>query len=223
MAENKKSFIGYCDWIEIFEELGDTEAGKLVKHLLRYVNDLNPQTEDREVKLCFIQIKQSLKRDLKKYNSYIDKQKSNGLKGGRPKKEETQITQITQPFILKPKKTDSVSVSDSDSVSDSVSESVSEINTNTIPTFEDFKKHALARKTNLDLKDLELKYFSWIDNDWSITRNGKVEKIKNWKSTLTNTVKWINESYKIADEPIEENLQERAARLTREEKAKWRL
>tara|TARA_R110000772_G_scaffold129693_4_gene237910 strand:- start:2654 stop:3337 length:684 start_codon:yes stop_codon:yes gene_type:complete len=113
MAENKKSFVAYCDWIEIFEELEDIEAGKLAKHLFRYVNDLEPEAQSREVKLCFISIKQSLKRDLKKYEGYIDKQKINGAKGGRPKK-----TQKTQPFISKPKKADSVSVSVS--VNDSV-------------------------------------------------------------------------------------------------------
>lgn len=110
MAEGKKSFVAYCDWIEIFEELDDNEAGKLIKHLLRYVNDQDPEPENQIIKLCFIPLKQSLKRDLKKYESYLEKQKANGKKGGRPK---AKITQITQPFISKPKKADSVSVSDS--------------------------------------------------------------------------------------------------------------
>tara|TARA_R110000803_G_scaffold82128_1_gene148185 strand:+ start:26 stop:679 length:654 start_codon:yes stop_codon:yes gene_type:complete len=117
MAEGKKSFVAYCDWIEIFEELEDNEAGKLAKHLFRYVNDLDPESDSREVKLCFIAIKQSLKRDLKKYDKYIDKQKVNGAKGGRPKK-----TQITQPFIKKPKKADSVS--DSVSVNEIIDKSI---------------------------------------------------------------------------------------------------
>jgi hypothetical protein len=42
MAENKKAFVAYCDWLESFEELTDEEAGKLAKHLFRYVNDLKP-------------------------------------------------------------------------------------------------------------------------------------------------------------------------------------
>jgi len=117
MAENKKSFVAYCDWQETFEELSNEEAGKLVKHLFNYVNDKNPEASDKLTKMCFIPIKQSLKRDLKKYESYVNKQKANGSKGGRPK------TQKTQAFILKPKKADSVS----DSVSDSDSVNVSEI------------------------------------------------------------------------------------------------
>jgi hypothetical protein len=109
MAENKKSFVAYCDWEETFEELSDEEAGKLVKHLFKYVNDKNPETSDKLTKMCFIPIKQSLKRDLKKYEKYVEKQSVNGKKGGRPKN--PTLSQITQPFIGKPKKADSVSVS----------------------------------------------------------------------------------------------------------------
>ena len=108
MAENKKSFVAYCDWQETFEELSNEEAGKLVKHLFNYVNDKNPETSDKLTKMCFIPIKQSLKRDLKKYEKYVEKQSVNGKKGGRPKN--PTLSQITQPFIEKPKKADSVSV-----------------------------------------------------------------------------------------------------------------
>jgi hypothetical protein len=114
MAENKKSFVAYCDWQETFEELSDEEAGKLVKHLFNYVNDKNPQTSDKLTKMCFIPIKQSLKRDLKKYEKYVHKQSVNGKKGGRPKN--PTLSQKTQPFIEKPKKADSVSVSVSDTI-----------------------------------------------------------------------------------------------------------
>ena len=111
MAENKKSFVAYCDWEETFEELSDEEAGKLIKHLFKYVNDKNPETSDKLTKMCFIPIKQSLKRDLKKYEKYIEKQSVNGKKGGRPKN--PTLLEITQPLIKEPKKADSVSVSDS--------------------------------------------------------------------------------------------------------------
>ena len=109
MAKDKKSIIVYADWQEQFDSLTDEEAGKLIKHFFSYVNDENP-TSDRLTELMFIPLKKALKRDLRKYESYIDKQKSNGKKGGRPK------TQKTQPFLEKPKKADSVN--DNDNVSD---------------------------------------------------------------------------------------------------------
>ena len=108
MAKDKKSFVAYCDWLESFEELTDEEAGRLAKHLFRYVNDLNPEAPDKITKMCFIPIKQSLKRDLVKYEERADRARENGAKGGRPK------TQKTQSVISEPKKPDSVSVSVND-------------------------------------------------------------------------------------------------------------
>jgi hypothetical protein len=105
MAKDKKSFVAYCDWLESFEELTDEEAGRLAKHLFRYVNDLNPEPPDKITKMCFIPIKQSLKRDLVKYEERADRARENGAKGGRPK------TQKTQSVISEPKKPDSVNVS----------------------------------------------------------------------------------------------------------------
>jgi len=121
MAKDKNSFIAYSDWGDIFDELEDVEAGKLVKHLFDYVRDKNPIAEDKLTKMMFIQIQQALKRDLVKYDKYIDKQSVNGKKGGRPKKNPT-LSKKTQPLINKPKKADSVSVSVS------VSDSVNDIN-----------------------------------------------------------------------------------------------
>ena len=114
MAKDKKSFIAYCDWGDIFNTLPDDKAGQLAKHLFSYVNDENPVTDDLVVNVSFASIKSSLKRDLKKYESYVKKQSDNGKKGGRPKKPTD--SEKTQPFFEKPKKADSVS----DSVSDSV-------------------------------------------------------------------------------------------------------
>ena len=112
MAKDKKSFVLYCDQQGVFNKLPDQIAGKLIKHIFSFVNDENPICDDLLIEIAFEPIKQSLKRDLKKYEHYIDKQAINGAKGGRPRKEEE--TQKTQPFFLKPKKPDSVS----DSVSD---------------------------------------------------------------------------------------------------------
>jgi len=90
----------------IFDKLSDEQAGKLIKHIYSYCADEDPEAEFI-IDIAFEGIKQSLKRDLKKYNVYIDKQRENGKKGGRPKK-----TQKTQAFLEKPKKADSVSVSE---------------------------------------------------------------------------------------------------------------
>lgn len=87
MAENKKSFIAYADWIDVFDQLEDDEAGRLVKHLFRYVNDLSPDPEDRLTKMCFISIKAALKRDLAKYEK-IRKKRSDAGKASANKRQQ---------------------------------------------------------------------------------------------------------------------------------------
>ena len=81
MAEGKNSILIYTDWIDTFESLTDEEAGRLVKHLFRYVNDKNPIPPDRLTEISFIPIKNSLKRDLKKWELELEKKSDGGRLG----------------------------------------------------------------------------------------------------------------------------------------------
>ena len=81
MAKDKKTVVVYTDWIEKFEELTDEEAGRLIKHFFRYVNDLEPEAPDRTTKLMFIDIKNTLKRDLYKYAGKVEKRSEAGILG----------------------------------------------------------------------------------------------------------------------------------------------
>ena len=80
MAEDKKSFLLYTDLIHTVNKMPNDKAGELFKHILSYVNDLNPDTEDLIIQLTFEPIKQQLKRDLLKYKeSIIDKSNAGKL------------------------------------------------------------------------------------------------------------------------------------------------
>lgn len=81
MAKDKKTVVIYSDWIATFDKLTDEEAGKLIKHLLRYVNDQNPQA-DRMTELLFSQMQQQLKRDLKKWEQIKEARSKAGKYGG---------------------------------------------------------------------------------------------------------------------------------------------
>lgn len=118
MAENKKSFILYCDLIHTVNKLPNEKAGELFKHILSYVNDENPHTEDLIIQIAFEPVKLQLKRDLVKWENYIEKQRQNGKNGGRPPKPKE--TQKTQAFLEKPKKADTVTVTVTDNVNDTV-------------------------------------------------------------------------------------------------------
>lgn len=85
MAKDKKTFIGYVEWIHTFNSLEDEEAGKLIKHLLKYVNDENPEPENKIIKVVFEPIKQRLKSDLKSWEKTSQSRALTGSLGGLAK------------------------------------------------------------------------------------------------------------------------------------------
>jgi hypothetical protein len=64
----------------------------------------------------------------------------------------------------------------------------------TPPTLDEFMEHGAQRLQIMGenpeayKKSLIAKYLAWSDNDW-VTGNGR--KIKNWKSTLSNTLPYL--------------------------------
>lgn len=109
MAKDKNSFLLYCDILHTVEKLDDVQAGKLFKHLLKYVNDQNPTPENPLVEIAFEPIRQSLKRDLIKYEN-IRKRNSENAKKRWNASASDRI----------PKVPNDTKNADSDSVSDSV-------------------------------------------------------------------------------------------------------
>lgn len=175
MATNKKSVLLYCDLIHSIDPLTDEEAGKLFKHYLRYINDQNPCAEDRLTALLFEPIKQNLKRDLKKWESIIDKRKVAGAIGGKQK--------VANAKSAKQKV---ANVAVTDTVTDTVT--VKEIN---IPTVDEFLEFCMGIKEidyNLYRFSLVSKYEAWVENGW---KDGNNTKIKNWKSKIKNTIPFL--------------------------------
>lgn len=142
MATGKNSFVLYTDLIHTVEKMPDDKAGLLLKHILAYVNDLNPETDDLIVQLTFEPIKQQLKRDLKKWESELSEKSEGGQWGNlkrwhkdiylRAKKDNLSLTDAmrlvsesipsdTDTIQSLPIASIAVSVNDSVSVSDNVS------------------------------------------------------------------------------------------------------
>ena len=81
MAKDKKAFIVYSNWEQTFENLTDEEAGRLIKHLFRYVNDREPVAPDRITEIVFEPLKAVIKVDLKKYEKVIENKSHHGRLG----------------------------------------------------------------------------------------------------------------------------------------------
>lgn len=157
MAEDKKSFVLYSDYEELFDELTDEEAGQLIKHVLKYVNDKNPVTDNKIVKVSFVPIKRQLKRDLEKYEDKRKQWSEAGKKSAELRKQKALEENQRPSTTLKSVATDStVNVNDN-------------VNVNVNDTVIKQKQKVFSFRKEL----LNLNIEEYIINDWL-----KVRKLK---------------------------------------------
>ena len=116
MAEGKKSFMFYCDWIDTFKAQTKDDAYDLLMHLLSYVNDENPVSDNRIVNGIFPIMKNQLKRDLKKWEVRAGTSRENGKLGGRPPKKEPKKPTGLNNNLDEPRKPVTVKVTVKDKV-----------------------------------------------------------------------------------------------------------
>lgn len=165
MATDKKSFLLYCDIIHTVEQLTDEQAGDLFKHILRYVNDLNPQSVSVITKIAFEPIKQALKRDLDKYESIRKRNSDNA----RMRWDATASSGI--PNDTKNADSDIVIVSDID-IDIKKQRVVFEK-----PTLFELKNYM----TEIGMADISEKWFDYYEsNGWLVGKN----KMKNWRAAV---------------------------------------
>lgn len=65
---------------------------------------------------------------------------------------------------------------------------------NNIPAFDEFLEYALENKPNIDIEKVKFKYEAWKLNGWKKQNGNKLQEIKNWKSTLLNTIPYLGET-----------------------------
>lgn len=121
MAENKKSFVLYADYTELFNELSDAEAGQLIKHIFDYVNDKNPVCDNKIINASFIPIKLQLKRDLVKWEETRGKRSEAGkISAERRQQKSTLLTHVDFVQQTSTNPTVTVNVTDNVTVNDTV-------------------------------------------------------------------------------------------------------
>jgi hypothetical protein len=184
MAENKKSFLLYCDLIYTIEKLTDEQAGKLLKHTLKYVNDQNPNPEDILTEIAFEPIKQSLKRDLLKYEGIRIKNKESADKRWAMRNDASASERI--PSDTKNADSDS----DSDSDSDKKKKRKSPAPIFIPPTIEKVKEY--FKEKGFSSHTAETAFYYYENLGWS---DSKGNKIVNWKNKMI--LVWMKEEAKI--------------------------
>ena len=203
MAENKKSFVLYADYIGMVKELTDEEAGMLFKHILSYVNDTNPECDNRLVNIAFAPIKAQLKRDLSNWQNIRQKRVLAGSMGGTNKAAKQNVANVANATSAKQNVANvAVTVTDTVNVTDNVIE-------NTGLTSYDLGIHAPNYKPVLEKKNFappeiddvvkvmseklddftamaqaQLFINHYESNGWKVGKN----KMQNWKAAAAG---WI--------------------------------
>ena len=205
--KNKKSFTAYCDWIDPFDKLTDQEAGQLIKHIFQYVNDQDPEPPSRLIDILFSPIKSTLKRDLEKWKKVCEKNKINGMKGGRnAKKTNPKNPNKPNGLNINPKNPnepdsdrDSDSDRDRDRDSDIDSERVikkydDEIYKSIKTHYEEYKKleivhEALVKNKYIDC-DSTKKVLKKLD-EFQLNLEGSGDTLKTFKDYKTHFLNWL--------------------------------
>ena len=193
--EDKKSFVMYLDNKDVFYELNDKQAGRLIKAIFKY-QETGEITDDKTLKPLFISLKTTFDRDNKKWEEIKRKRSEAGKKGmenrwGKDNKKYQNITNNNKKYQDITNITDSVSGSVNVNVSVSEKEKKKEkkeITKNNLltppttlptPTLDELRSYCLEN----DMGDFDYeKFFDYYEaNGWQ-NKNGS--DIKNWKAKV---------------------------------------
>ena len=224
MAENKKSFVLYCDLIHTVEQLPDDVAGKLFKLILNYTNDNNPETDDVLLSVAFEPIKRQLKRDLKDWEHQKQKRSEAGKKGMQSRwkdnktitKDNTVITKDNNVKNAITKITDTVTVTVNDTVN--VNDTVTVTNKSNSPTIEMCREYFDSRGYVEEFADKFFHYYNSLN--WINKKGFEVYKV--WRNSAEL---WFGDKdaiqYKKEDEMDAYEKQEAHRKKLREDARKW--
>jgi hypothetical protein len=181
MAENKKSFVLYADIIHTVSILDDAKAGKLFKHILDYVNDNNPISDDMFINIAFEPIKQQLKRDLQKWDEIRNKRAVAGSIGGHSKAKRSKTKQIVANAKSAKQNVANVAVNVNDNVNVNV--------INNIPTIEEVIDYFKFNGYTRSAAEKAFNYYN--ENNW---KDSQGRKVISWKQKMQGV--WFKDENK---------------------------
>ena len=97
----KRTFLMYSEWQPLLEGMSDEQAGQLFKKIYAYQTGNEYEIQDALILGVFNMIKAKFDADRKLYVEKCERNKLNGAKGGRPKKQEK--PKETERLAEKPK------------------------------------------------------------------------------------------------------------------------
>lgn len=174
----RKSFILHIDSLGILDELTDEQAGQLFKLISEYHNPNKPkQTQITQlVNLAFYSFKSQFERDNQTYNNVCERNKTNGLLGGRPKNKNPN----------KPKKPDSDNKNKNDNKNDNDNKSV-------------IKKINIRPFVSISQPELDKLYSEYLEHEvsWMLDKlnDYKASKGVKYKSDYHAINMWVKKAF----------------------------
>ena len=94
----RRAFLMYAEWHPLLEGMTDEQAGKLIKAIYAYQKGEEYEITDALLLGVFQMIKAKFDADRKLYEEKCEKNRANGAKGGRPRKQEepTKTERLTE-------------------------------------------------------------------------------------------------------------------------------
>ena len=167
---NKPSFLLYKSFYEPVKHLTDQELGLLFRAIFDYQNGLEIKNLYGQVGMAFAFFKNQLDLDCQKYQTVIERNRSNGSKGGRPKRDKTQANPENPMGFLEPKKADKDKDKEIDKDKDKKKF--------TAPTLQEIQSYCQERRNSVDPK----KFFDYYEASGWKDKDGKA--VKNWKQRI---------------------------------------
>jgi len=195
----KDGFILYCSHYPTINKLSNEEKGKLLDAVFLYhIEGVEPAFDSFPVELAFSFLKQQFDRDQEKYLNTAERNRTNGIKGGRPKKiEEPKKPSGLIGLLKEPKKADKDKDKDKDKDNvkdkefkkeDKLEIPILQTNKNfVIPSVSEISNYCKERKNSVDPE----KFFNFYQSKgWLVGKS----KMKDWRACIHTWEKSTNEN-----------------------------
>ena len=232
----RNSFILHQNYKEYFEDLTGDEAKELLLAIFDYEKTrIKPANLSTKVSCYFLVIKQQLDKQYQEYIDIVNKNRENGLKGGRPKTQKNpQKPKKPNGLFGNPKNLDIDNDIDNDIVNDNDIDIDNDIKEKEIdkekeaaqpqvpkaphtkfqkPTKEDLTTFAQSKQLRTDLIDDFMDYYE--SNGWKVGRS----PMRNWQAAYRRWVRTsLNNKNRGSTNPFLEELRRIEAEEAEEEK-----
>ncbi len=197
----KKSFIVYLDSLNILSELTTQQAGELFLAIYNY-HLSGEMPSEFWIKMALASFINQWQRDCERYEQTCNRNKSNGLKGGRPHKNPnnpmgSNETQKTHSVISKPKKADNDNDNDKGNDKDTKEKKSIQKKNFEPPTLDEVKAWFIEQGSTAEAGAKAWQYYT--DGNWI---DSKGTPVRNWRQKMRGG-RWLETTKQESIQPYQ--------------------